>query len=102
MKDEEDEFDDDEEKPRKMKEVTTHTWEKANADAAIWNHPKQGMLDDEYQEFWKPISKDGVNATSRSNIDAEGNINFKFLVYIPTTVPYELRHGDFNNFKKCY
>jgi len=97
----EDEFDDDEEKPKNMKEVTTHTWEKANADAAIWNRPKEEISDDEYQEFWKLISKDGENATSWSHFDAEGNINFKSLVYIPTTVPFELRHGDFNNFKSA-
>merc|ERR1712174_20117 len=85
----EDEFDDDEEKPKKMKEVTTHTWEKANADAAIWNRPKE------------EISEDGENATSWSHFDAEGNINFKSLVYIPTSVPFELKHGDFNNLKSA-
>jgi len=93
---EEDEF---EEKPTKMKEVTTHTWEKANADAAIWNRPKEDISDDEYQDFWKLISKDNENATSWSHFDAEGNINFKSLVYVPTTIPFALRQGDFNDFK---
>ena len=52
----EDEFG--EEKEKKMKEVTTYSWEKANADAAIWNCPKDEVTDNEYQTFYKLISKD--------------------------------------------
>eukprot|EP00555_Chaetoceros_dichaeta_P003869 CAMPEP_0198249520 /NCGR_PEP_ID=MMETSP1447-20131203/1023_1 /TAXON_ID=420782 /ORGANISM="Chaetoceros dichaeta, Strain CCMP1751" /LENGTH=791 /DNA_ID=CAMNT_0043934179 /DNA_START=43 /DNA_END=2418 /DNA_ORIENTATION=+ len=91
--------DGEDETPQKMKEVTTHSWEKANADAALWNRPKEEISDDDYQEFYKLISKDYANATSWSHFDAEGNINFKSLVYLPTELPANLKSGDYNTYK---
>lgn len=97
---EEDEFEE-EETPKKMKEVTTYSWEKANADAAIWNRPKDEVTDDEYQEFYKLISKDWANATTWSHFDAEGNINFKSLVYVPNEVPPQLKQGNFEGYRSA-
>lgn len=77
-----------------MKEVTTHTWEKCNADQAIWNRSKEDISDDEYQDFFKLINKRSDNASRWSHFDAEGNINFKSLVYLPDEVPDFLKHGD--------
>merc|ERR1712165_612170 len=88
-----------EDKPKKMKEVTTHSWEKANADAAIWNRSKDEVTDEEYQEFFHLIAKTESNATSWSHFDAEGNINFKSLVYLPTDVPQNLKIGDISKAK---
>merc|ERR1712165_374100 len=88
-----------EDKPKKMKEVTTHSWEKANADAAIWNRSKDEVTDEEYQEFFHLIGKTESNATSWSHFDAEGNINFKSLVYLPTDVPQNLKIGDISKAK---
>lgn len=91
-----------EEKPPKMKEVTTHSWVKSNADAAIWNRSKEDVSDEEYQEFFKLLSKreyGGTNATSWSHFDAEGNINFKSLVYMPQEIPHSLQMGDVSGFK---
>jgi len=82
-----------------MKEVTTHSWEKANADAALWNRPKADITDDDYQEFYKLISKDYANATSWSHFDAEGNINFKSLVYLPEELPANLKSGDYSSYQ---
>jgi len=97
MSDEEDDIP----KEPEMKEVTTHTWEKANADAALWNRPKESITDDDYQEFYKLISKDYSNATKWSHFDAEGNINFKSLVYVPTEVPQQLKTGHFENYNSA-
>lgn len=88
-------------KEQKMKEVTTHTWEKANADAALWNRPKEEISDEDYQEFYKLISKDYANATKWSHFDAEGNINFKSLIYIPTEVPQALKTGNFEKYNSA-
>ena len=92
---------DEEEKPKKMKEVTTHTWEKCNADQAIWNRPKDDITDDEYQDFFKMVTKNVYNASSWSHFDAEGNINFKSLVYMPHRVPDKLRTGDLSSAKSA-
>merc|ERR1739848_570123 len=39
------------------------------------------------------------NATSWSHFDAEGNINFKALIYMPNDVPAALRNGNFDEYK---
>ena len=89
-----------EEKPKKMKDVTTHSWVKSNAESAIWNRAKDDITDDEYQEFFKLIAKDTYgNATSWSHFDAEGNINFKGLVYLPTEVPTSLQRAEMGNYQ---
>jgi len=80
----------------KMKEVVTHSWERANADTALWTRPKDDISDDDYQAFFKNINGEyGGNATSWSHFDAEGNINFKALVYMPEVIPQNLRDGNF-------
>ncbi len=86
-----------EDAPKKMKKVTTHTWEKCNADQAIWNRSKDDVTDDEYQEFFKMVTKNVYNASSWSHFDAEGNINFKSLVYMPHRVPDKLKTGDLSS-----
>lgn len=87
-----------EEKPPKMKTVTTHEWVKSNSDAAIWNRAKDDITDDEYQDFYKVIAKEalGTNATTWSHFDAEGNINFKSLVYVPSEIPPSFAAGSGN------
>mmetsp|Transcript_17133 Transcript_17133/g.24932 ORF Transcript_17133/g.24932 Transcript_17133/m.24932 type:complete len:808 (-) Transcript_17133:199-2622(-) len=96
-----------EEKTPKYKDVTTHSWIRGNADAAIWNRNKEEILDEEYQNFYKLINKEAYkNATSWSHFDAEGNINFKSLVYLPEDVPRSMANGGdvtkFNNKMKLY
>lgn len=94
VSEEQDADSEEEEKEVKMKDVITHSWEKANADAAIWNRSKDEVEDEEYQEFFQLISKTQTNATAWSHFDAEGNISFKSLVYMPTEVPDSLKSGD--------
>ena len=83
-----------------MKDVTTHSWVKSNADAAIWNRGKDDITDAEYQEFLEVIAKDTYgNATSWSHFDAEGSINFKSLVYMPSELPRSLMQAEMGKFK---
>lgn len=83
----------------KMKDVINQSWNKVNAEGAIWTRPKEEISDDEYQSFYQVISKSGSNATTWSHFDAEGNINFKSLVYIPDEIPFELKQGNFDAIK---
>lgn len=97
-----DEFDREDvaEKTPKMKDVVTQSWNKVNAEGAIWTRPKDQISDEEYQSFYREvISKGGTNATTWSHFDAEGNINFKSLVYLPEEIPFELRQGNFDAVK---
>ena len=46
-----------EEKEPEMEEVTTYEYEQINTDPAIWARDKDDITDEEYQEFWKVVSK---------------------------------------------
>ena len=89
-----------EEKPKKMKTVITETWEPLNTKQALWTRDATTITDDEYQSFWHVLNGNEFNnATFWSHFSAEGNINFKSLVYMPDDIPAELKSGSIDNFK---
>ena len=98
--DDKDEFEvsddeEEEEKPKQTKEVTTHEWEEINSTPAIWTRDKDDITDDEYQTFWKVLAKEEYsNATTWSHFNAEGNINFKSILYLPGEVPSFYKFGN--------
>lgn len=91
------EVSDDEEpevKPKKTKEVTTLEWEHLNKSPAIWTRPKEEISDEEYKNFYKVISHDETLEPVRwIHFQAEGNINFKSIIYIPEDVPQAWKTG---------
>lgn len=96
----EEEPEEEEEKPKATKEVTTHEWEEINSTPAIWTRDKDQITDDEYQTFWKVLAKDEYNnATTWSHFNAEGNINFKSILYLPQDVPGHYRFGNIDAVK---
>jgi len=84
-----DEKEEEEEEPE-MEEVITQTWEQVNTNAPIWTRPSEDIEDDEYHSFYKVISKDRNNCTTWSHFDAEGAINFKALLFMPSELPDHL------------
>ena len=95
-----DEDGDEEEKPPKTKEVKTYSWKQINTNKPIWTREKEDITDDEYQAFFKALSKGDTNSTSWTHFNAEGSINFKSLIYLPTQIPSELRYGQFDKLRK--
>jgi len=88
------------EKSKKQKEVTTYSWEELNTEQAIWTRSKEEITDDDYQGFWKVVNKQAnENATAWSHFDAEGNINFKSLVYLPSEIPPQLLQGNMDEYR---
>merc|ERR1712137_4894 len=74
--------DEEEEKPKKMKEVTTHSWDTLNSNKAIWTRDKDTISDEEYQNFFHLLNdNDMQNATTWSHFNAEGNVNFRSILY---------------------
>ncbi|KAL7511710.1 hypothetical protein ACHAXN_008697 [Cyclotella atomus] len=87
------EIEEEEEKEPEMEEVTTYEYEHINTDPAIWARDKDEITDEEYQEFWKVVSKEGGDAADWSHFNAEGNINFKSILYLPNEIPFALAQG---------
>jgi heat shock protein beta len=51
---------------------------------------KDEISDGEYNEFYKTISKDHQDPLSHTHFNAEGEIDFKAILYMPTEAPYDL------------
>jgi heat shock protein beta len=51
---------------------------------------KADITDREYDEFYKTISKDHQAPLAHTHFAAEGEIDFKAILYIPTEAPHDL------------
>ena len=48
------------------------------------------MEDEEYQKFWKALSKSDSEPMAHSHFRAEGDVEFKSILFIPPTAPTDL------------
>ena len=60
-----------EEEEPEMEEITTYEYEQINTDPAIWARDKDSITDEEYQEFWGVVSKEGGKAEDWTHFSAE-------------------------------
>jgi heat shock protein beta len=86
----EDEDDDEDDEPATRTE-TRKVWEwvRMNDQQAIWHRQKEDITDEEYQNFYKSISKDTDDAATWIHFRAEGEIEFKSIMYIPSKAPFD-------------
>ena len=82
-----------EEKPAKTETVEKWGWHRINNNVAIWARDKEQITNDEYQNFYKAISKETTDAQSWIHFRAEGEVEFKSIMYIP---------GEANNLYEDY
>jgi heat shock protein beta len=76
----------------KTKTVTEQVWEweTINEIKAIWLRNKEDITEEEYQGFYKTISKDHENPISYTHFTAEGEIEFKSILFIPSSASYDM------------
>lgn len=76
----------------KTKTVTRQEWDwqLINEIKAIWLRPKDDIEEREYNEFYKTITKDAEDPLAYSHFSTEGEIEFKAVLYIPRSAPYNL------------
>merc|ERR1711971_982109 len=79
------EEDNEEEKKPKTKKVekTTWDWELCKFAKPIWTRKPDDIEQDEYDEFYKSITKDKNGPMTQSHFIAEGEVTFKSLLFIP-------------------
>ncbi len=65
-----------------------------NARKAIWLRNKSDITDDEYKAFYKHLSHDGNDPLKTIHYKAEGQLEFKALLYLPSQKPFDLMWGD--------
>ena len=54
--------------------MDTWGWHRVNNNVAIWSREKEDISDEEYQKFYKAISKETVDAYSWIHFKAEGEV----------------------------
>ena len=82
---------DDEGKPKEGAEKqTTINEETLNSMKAIWMRPKSEVKKEEYNEFYKHISHDYTDPLKTIHYSAEGKIEFKALLYLPSKAPFDM------------
>ncbi|MGF1579443.1 MAG: molecular chaperone HtpG [Gemmataceae bacterium] len=70
--------------------------ETLNSRKAIWLRPKNDIKDEEYNEFYRHIAHDYTDPLKIIHYNAEGVIEFKALLYVPSQKPFDLTFGDSN------
>merc|ERR1712185_730756 len=86
-KDEEEKEEEEEKKPKKK---TVYEWEQVNTQKAIWLRAKEDVTEEEYSEFYKSISKDYLDPLAYTHFNAEGEIEFKSILYLPKKAPFDM------------
>merc|ERR1712100_857957 len=79
-----------EEEEKKPKKKTVFEWEQVNTQRAIWLRSKEDVTEEEYNEFYKGISKDYLDPLSYTHFNAEGEIEFKSILYLPKKAPFDM------------
>merc|ERR1712159_275395 len=82
---------DETEKP-KTKKVNEEVveWTQVNSETAIWTRSPRDVEEDEYNRFYKTISKDSEKPLTKMHFSAEGEIEFKSILFVPPKAPYDL------------
>ena len=72
---------------KKKKTITSWSWERVNDQPAIWTRNKEDVTDAEYNTFYKAITKDYSDPIAWTHFKAEGEIEFKSLLFVPKVAP---------------
>merc|ERR1712193_269567 len=89
-KDDEEKEDEEEEEEKKPKKKTVFEWEQVNTQKAIWLRAKEDVTEEEYNEFYKGISKDYLDPLAYTHFNAEGEIEFKSILFLPKKAPFDM------------
>ncbi len=65
-------------------------WEAVNQGSAIWARPKSEITEDQYKEFFHHLSHDSSDPLCWTHNKVEGRNEYIQLLYVPSTVPYDL------------
>ncbi|CAL1526239.1 unnamed protein product, partial [Lymnaea stagnalis] len=82
-------------KTKKVKK-TVWDWELMNSVKPIWTRKAADVTDEEYNAFYKSISKESSEPMAKIHFTAEGEVTFKSILFVPSSAPYD----TFTNYGK--
>jgi molecular chaperone HtpG len=74
--------------------VKTGDWETINQANALWTRSKKDITPEQYQDFYKHISRDFEAPLTWSHNRVEGSTEYTQLLYIPAKAPMDLYNRD--------
>jgi len=86
----EDEEKEEEKEEKKPKKSVVYEWEQVNTQKAVWLRAKEDVTEEEYVEFYKSISKDYLEPLAYTHFSAEGEIEFKSILFVPKKAPFDM------------
>lgn len=84
------EYDEEEDDEPRTESVTTWDWHQVNNQQAIWARDTKEVGDEEYKSFYKSLSKDTEDPTTWIHFKAEGEVEFRSILFVPGQVPFDL------------
>ncbi len=85
-----------EDPPTKTVPRTTNVWETVNSAKPLWMREPKEVSDDEYAEFYKTTFKAYDTPAAHTHFSLEGQVEFRAMLFCPSTVPWELSQDMFN------
>ena len=77
-------------------------WETINSMVPIWQRPKSQVTKEEYNDFYKSKFGDWQDPVLSIHVAAEGNFEYKALLYIPSQVPMNYFSVDYKKGLQLY
>lgn len=79
-------------------------WELVNDAKALWLRAREDIDDEEYGEFYKQMTKDYNEPLTYIHFQAEGEVEFKSILFIPKVAPYDMyeNYGSKSSSMKLY
>jgi molecular chaperone HtpG len=74
--------------------VKTGEWDTVNKASALWTRAKKDITEEQYQDFYKQISRDFEAPLTWTHNRVEGSTEYTQLLYIPTKAPQDLWNRD--------
>lgn len=78
------------EEPPKTKKETVYKWDLVNEHKPIWTRDANEVTSEEYDSFFNTIAKLPGKPLAKSHFKAEGDVDFRSILYIPDKPPVNL------------
>jgi heat shock protein beta len=79
---------------------TVWDWELVNKNKPIWMRKPSEVTKEEYEEFYKSIAHAYEEPLAYSHFSAEGEVEFRSVIFVPKSLPFELSQDMFSDQSK--
>ena len=81
---------------------TVLEWKTLNSMVPLWQRPKAEVKSEEYNAFYKEKFSDWEDPLSVVHLSAEGQVEYKALLYIPAKTPYDFYTREYEKGLQLY